>query len=60
MKWSLLNVPDRCSQKTAKLSGEVVWTADGSLSVSWHGVPSHYDNAGQIYYVVIKLNFLIK
>ena len=41
MQGNLLNVSDTCPQKTAKLSGEVVWAADGGLSASRHGVPSH-------------------
>ena len=36
---SLLNVCDTCPWKTAKLSGEVVWAADGGLGASRHGVP---------------------
>lgn len=39
--FNLLNVSDTCPWKTAKLSGEDVGAADGGLSASWHGVPSH-------------------
>ena len=47
MWWSLFNVSDTCPHKAAKLSGEVVWAANGGCSASLYGVPSHEATAEQ-------------